>query len=89
MRTRRHPAEHINKILSRVLSGMGAEEDVPVASKQEYQELACAAAQMVRGCVSGERKKKAAELCLQYLRLSLCAPVAADQHTNEQHRESV
>lgn len=85
----RNPAEHVNTVLTRVLSGMGAEDGELIATKSEYQDLACAAASMVRGCVSRERKKKAAGLCLQYLRLSLRASAATESHANEQRRESV
>ena len=80
---RRTPAEHINTVLTRVLSGMGAEDGELVASKEEYQELAAAAAGMVKQSFTRERKKKAAGLCLQYLRLSLRAPVAAEARGEE------
>lgn len=81
---RPHPAQHVNQILDRVLSGMGGEEGVSVVSRQEYQELALGAAEMVRSSFTKERKQKAAGLCLQYLRLSLCPPVAPEQDTNQQ-----
>lgn len=81
--------EHVGAILSRVLSGMGGEDGEPVASREEYQQLASAAAGLVKQSFTKERKRKAAGLCLQYLRLSLRAPVASDEHAIEQRRESV
>lgn len=81
--------EHVGAILSRVLSGMGGDGGEPVASREEYQQLASAAAGLVKQSFTKERKRKAAGLCLQYLRLSLRAPVAAEQHANEQRRGTV
>ncbi|WP_213881233.1 hypothetical protein [Pseudomonas sp. dw_358] len=72
------PAEHINRILDRVIAGMGGESGVPVASREEYQQLAGAAASMVGNSFTRTRKEKAAGLCMQYLRLSLCPSVAPD-----------
>lgn len=76
--SRPHPARHINQILDRVIADLGGLEGVPVASREEYKELAAASASMVRGSFTRERKQKAAGLCLQYLRLSLCPSVAPE-----------
>jgi len=70
--------EHINQILDRVLAEIGGQGGVPVVSREEYQELAGAAASMVRHSFTRERKQKAAGLCLQYLRLSLCPSAATE-----------
>lgn len=75
---RPHPAQHINQVLDRVIAEMGGQGGVPVVSREEYQELAAAAASMVRHSFVRDRKQKAAGLCLQYLRLSLCPSVAAE-----------
>ncbi len=72
-------AQHINSVLDRVLSGMGAEEGIPAASREEYRDMAVTAAGMVRGCVTKARKQKTAGLCLQYLRLSLRDPAATEK----------
>ena len=82
-------AQHINSVLDRVLAGMGGEEGVPVASRDEYQSLAVTAAGMVRGCVTKARKQKTAGLCLQYLRLSLRDSVAAEKRVLKQKSEQV
>lgn len=82
-------AQHINSVLDRVLSGMGAEEGIPAASREEYRDMAVTAAGMVRGCVTKARKQKTAGLCLQYLRLSLRDSVAAEKRGVEQQSEQV
>lgn len=71
--------QHINGVIDRVLAGMGGEEGVPVASREEYRDLAVTAAGMVSGCMTKTRKQKTAGLCLQYLRLSLRDSVAPEK----------
>ncbi|WP_312288823.1 hypothetical protein [Stutzerimonas nitrititolerans] len=82
-------AQHINSVLDRVLSGMGAEEGIPAASREEYRDMAVTAAGMVRGCATKARKQKTAGLCLQFLRLSLRDPVAAEKREVKQTSEQV
>lgn len=69
--------KHINALLDRALAGMGGESGEPTVSREEYQQLAAAAAEMVGSSFTKDRKLKTAGLCLQYLRLSLRSPVAA------------
>ena len=80
---------HINSVLDRVLAGMGGEEGVPVASREEYRDLAVTAAGMVSDCVTKSRKQKTAGLCLQFLRLSLRDSVAPEKREVEQKSEQV
>jgi len=82
-------AQHINAVLDRVLAGMGGEEGVQAASREEYRELAVTAAGMVRGCVTKARKQKTAGLCLQYLRLSLRDSAATEKREMKQKSEQV
>lgn len=81
--------QHINGVIDRVLAGMGGEEGVPAASREEYRELAITAAGMVSGCVTLSRKQKTAGLCLQYLRLSLRDSAATEKREVEQRTEQV
>lgn len=82
------PAEHINRILDRVIAGMGGEPGVPAVSREEYQQLAGAAASIIGDSFTLARKEKAAGLCMQYLRLSLCPSVAPDGDVSRNEPEA-
>lgn len=52
--------KHINALLDRALAGMGGESGEPAASREEYQQLAAAAAEMVGSSFTKDRKRKTA-----------------------------
>lgn len=78
--------KHINALLDRALAGMGGQSGEPAASREEYQQLAAAAAEMVSSSFTKDRKRKTAGLCLQYLRLSLRAPAATGERREHHER---